>query len=74
MDLGLKNFSGREDHFDLEGDIIVVRFGTRVVGGCRINYSLPQKREFLPLEQEGFYMVDMFPELKLEDKNESSTH
>ncbi len=67
-DLGLKDFSGKQDHFDIEGDIIVIRQGLKVLGGCRINFSIPGQRRYTPLEEDNFCMLNIYPELHLENK------
>lgn len=67
-DLHLENFSGEEDQYDLDGDIVIVRIGQEVVGGGRINYSKPQSRIPLVLEEEGFYIAELFPDLELENE------
>lgn len=66
-DLHLDDFSGAEDEYDSIGHIIVVRQGDMVVGGARLVISSPENRIRLPLEEDGFLMKDLFPELDLDN-------
>lgn len=68
-DLSLPDFNGGEDFYDKPSYIAVVRKGDRVIGGARIIISAPEGRVPLSLEEKGFMMADLFPELKLEDKS-----
>lgn len=67
-DLGLKDFCGAEDQYDIDGEIVVARLGGEVVGGARINYSRPENPKLLVLEENQFKMQDLFPECHLVDK------
>lgn len=67
-DLGLQDFCGEEDHYDREGDIVIGRMGGNVIGGGRINYSAPEKRSLLVLEEGGFTMQTVFPQFDLSGK------
>jgi len=67
-DLGLQDFCGEEDHYDLEGDIVIGRMGDNVIGGGRINYSAPEKRSLLVLEEDEFTMQAVFPQFDLSEK------
>ncbi|MBL0319319.1 MAG: GNAT family N-acetyltransferase [Alphaproteobacteria bacterium] len=65
QDLGLKNFSGGCDAFDNKGTIAIARLGHIVIGGSRLVVSLINNPCILPLEEDGFMVKDLFPELEL---------
>ena len=67
--LGLENFSGAEDEYDRIGHIAIARRGNKVIGGIRLTVSTPDSTVRLPLEEEGFMMKDIFPELGLPKLN-----
>lgn len=65
QELGLDFFSGAEDEDDRDGEIIIIKSNDRVIGGARINFVIPKMSNLLPLEEEGFHMKLLFPDLKL---------
>jgi hypothetical protein len=62
---GPKDFSGHEDAFDRNADILVVRAGDSVIGGARIVSNKLAEKSSIPLESEGFKMKNIFPDLDL---------
>lgn len=66
--LGLNSFSGAADEYDASGHILLAKDRGKIVAGARITASTPQHRVQLPLEEPGFVMKDLFPELDLEHK------
>jgi hypothetical protein len=66
-DLGLDDFSGAEDEYDRIGHIAIVRHGDEVIAGARLVICKPHSGIKLPLEEEGFIIKELFPELGLED-------
>jgi len=66
-DLHLDDFSGEEDEYDRTGHIIVARKGDVVIGGARLVISTPKNRIKLPLEEEGFQVQELFPDMNLEN-------
>jgi hypothetical protein len=68
-DLMLPNFSGEPDIYDTTGNIFIARKDDVVIGGARMNISSPNERIILPLEEDGFIMQQLFPELHLENKS-----
>lgn len=68
QDLGLAEFDGSEDADDIEGQIVIARYGDRCVGGARINGTGPGHSRRLPLESDDFVMGEMLPKLTLHDR------
>ena len=68
-DLMLPNFSGEPDIYDSTGNIFIARKDDVVIGGARMNISSHNERIILPLEEDGFIMQQLFPELHLENKS-----
>lgn len=63
---GPENFDGGENKEDIVSDILVVVKDGHVVGGGRLIGSTPEMPCKLPLEEEGFMVKDVFPELFLD--------
>lgn len=60
-ELKLSAFNGKEDEYDRYGHIIIAQKGNELIGGSRIIMSNDHK---LPLEEDGFHLTSVFPELK----------
>ena len=67
-DLGIDHFDGSEDDYDRDSIIVIAREGRKVIAGGRLTISLPSRPMVLPLEEKGFIMSELFPELKLASK------
>ena len=67
-DLGIDHFDGSEDDYDRDSIIVIAREGRKVVAGARLTISSPSRPMVLPLEEKGFIMSELFPELKLASK------
>lgn len=63
--LGLMNFSGAEDTIDHASVLLLSLWYSDVIGGLRLTVRRPGESVKLPLEVEGFYLNDLFPDLDL---------
>ena len=63
--LGLKGFHGGYDEFDSKSRIILATKGDEVIGGMRLTIYDPVINTRLPMEEEGFILKDLLPELEL---------
>ncbi len=61
--LGLKNFSGEEDDLDRRSHILILRRGNMCIGGARLTVKGPRQPDFLPMEEKGFVLSDIMPEI-----------
>ena len=58
----------QSDTYDQRSHILVVRKGRQVVGGARMTVRSPRKEGRLPLEGDDFDLVNVLPELHLENQ------
>ncbi len=65
----LENFHASKDVVDDISEIIIARQGLQCVGGGRATFSTEQERQLLPLEADGFSLVEALPELMLDRCN-----
>lgn len=65
--LGLKYFSGKLDWEDLNSEILLVLSGEECVGGARLTVHSDEVNPHLPLEEKGFILKELFPDLNLEN-------
>ena len=64
-DLFARIFGARKENCDEKSDIMIARIGNHCIGGCRLTFSEPGRRELLPMERGGFILERALPELKL---------
>jgi len=67
--LGWQHFSGAEEEDDRHASFVLALCEERVVGGIRLVVHSRNSSKRLPLEEEDFLLPELFPELKLTDKN-----
>lgn len=65
--LHLDGFSGDLDGTDTNSHILLVMDGYRCVGGARLTVKDPLVESNLPMEEDGFRLTDLFPELDLKN-------
>jgi len=56
-------FEAQADEVDKRSEIIVLKSGNRCVGGARATISTPENPSLLPMEANGFYLKDAFPQI-----------
>jgi hypothetical protein len=61
--LGLKSFSGEEDEYDRQSHILILRRGNMCVGGARLTVKGPRQTGYLPMEEKGFVLSEIIPEI-----------
>ncbi len=64
--LGMEGFDGRLDNYDLISDIVLAVKGNEVLGGARITACDPLHEKILPMEEPGFFLKELLPELRLD--------
>ena len=65
--IGFEDFAGSYDDADARSEIVVAMDSQgEVIGGTRLTASDPLLEYYLPLEEDGFELKDIFPEYDLE--------
>jgi len=62
---GLQNFAGKKDTFDDHSDIMVARARNHCIGAGRLTFTSFMAPNPLPVEKNGFSLVEALPELNL---------
>lgn len=65
----LKGFLNYDDGLDSVSQIIVMLDNGRCIGGARYTLSTPNNRQTLPMETEGFNIIENITDLDLSNKN-----
>lgn len=63
----LEHFKAQKDAIDEISDIVVARKGNQCIGGGRVTFSTPHKRQKLPMESEHFSLVNALPDFSLSE-------
>lgn len=66
IELGLDDFPCVKDEYDDDSDILVIREGSKVLGGVRIT-MVNEGERLMPMESEDYKINDLIPELGLND-------
>lgn len=66
---GPSNFSGAEDCYDPISDTLIILNKEKVIGGARIIGSFKEHHIKLPIEEENFYLREIFTEYHLKKNN-----
>jgi hypothetical protein len=64
---GLQNFSGMKDEFDDNSHVVIAHIDRLCIGGCRLTYKRPYSNDILPMEKNGFLLVDTVPDIPIDD-------